>query len=82
MSDIPKCVGGWGICDLVLSGCLVKKYANIANGDPRARKKKGIHLTATIETVKKDSFIQWWRRCGFKKKLFQRQEIVKDVLKL
>lgn len=82
MSDILKCVGGWGICDLVLSSCLVKKCTNTANGDPQAQEEKGIHLTATIQTVKKDSFIQWWRLCRFKKKLFQRQGIIKDILKL
>lgn len=74
-------VGG-GRCDLVLSSRLVKKYTNTANGDPRARKEKGIHLTATIQTVTKDSFMQWWRPCGFEKKLFQRQGMIKDILRL
>lgn len=58
MSDILKCVGGWGICDLVLSRSLVKKYTNTANGDPQAQKEKGIQLTATFQTVKKDRFLQ------------------------
>jgi len=80
MSDILKCGGGWGLWDLVRSSCLVKKYTNTANGDPRARKEKGIRLTATIQTGKNRA-----SRSGgdhAKRKFFQKQGIIKDILKL
>lgn len=68
---------------MVLPGCLVKEYTNTANADPPAREEKGIQLTATIQTVTKDSFIRQWRLLGLKKtQLFQRQGIIKDILKL
>lgn len=66
---------------MVLSHCLVKEYTNTANGDPKAQKEKGIQLTATFQTVKKDSFIQRGKMCSFKKKLFQRQGIIKGVFR-
>lgn len=81
MSDVLRSVGGWGRCDLVLPGCLVKEYTNTANGDPRAWKEKGIHLTATIQTVTKELHTAV-EAVGVKKKLFQRQGIIKDILKL
>lgn len=73
-----KCQMCWGVwvgrCDLVLSACLVKEYTNAANGDPPAREEKGIRLTATIQTVTKDSFIQQWRLLGLKRNFFKGKE--------
>lgn len=66
---------GWvGRCDLALPGCLVKECTNTANGVPRAPEEKGIQLTATIQTVTKDSFIRQWRLFGLKRNFFKGKE--------